>query len=158
MANYRLKCETAKINASPRAFLVYAADFLNAHKSYKSAKPFSPASYYLVCRSLELSLKAYLLANGVTRQEIKNQKMLGHDLQKLLQKAVTLKINSISSISPTQEQEIQKANGWYARKGFEYFELQNLVDGNETLPDMSVLIEIADQLIVDLKPLCLSVA
>lgn len=158
MTDYVLNCETAKINVSPTGFLVYATDFLNAYKSYKSANPFSPASYYLVCRSLELSLKAYLLASGVTRQEIKNTRQLGHDIQKLLQKAISLKINSISPISSMQEQEIQKANGWYTRKGFEYFELQNIVDGEETLPDLGALVKVADQLIVDLKPLCLSVA
>ena len=158
MANYRLSIEGTKINASATAFLVYAADFLNAHKSYKSTQPYSPASYFLVCRSIELSLKAYLLSKGVARKEIKSQKLLGHDLQKLLQKAVILNINSISSISPTQEQELEMANNWYDRKGFEYFEFQNIVDGNETLPNLSILVEIADQLIVDLKPFCLSVA
>lgn len=140
------------------AFLVYATDFLNAHKSYKSPKPFSPASYYLICRSLELSLKAYLLANGVTRKEIRNQKQLGHNLEKILQKAIDLNLYSISPISVKQEKEIKKANSWYARKGFEYFELQNIVDGKETLPDLIVLVEIAEKLTVDLKPLCLSVS
>ena len=158
MTNYVLKCEGGQINISPMGFLVYAVDFLNAHKSYNSEKPFSPASYYLVCKSLELSLKAFLLAYGVTRQEIKNQNKLGHDLQKLLQRAIELNINSVSPISIVQEQEILKANYWYARKGFEYFETRNISVSKETLPDLRMLVEVADRLAVDLKPLCLSVA
>jgi hypothetical protein len=158
MTDYVLNCEAGKINISPMGFLVYAADFLNAHKSHNSEKPFSPVSYYLVCRSLELSLKAFLLAHGVTRQEIKYQSKLGHNLQKLLQKAIELNINSVSPISIVQKDEILKANDWYVRKGFEYFELHNIADGKEKLPDLRVLVEAADQLVVNLKPFCLGVA
>lgn len=73
-------------------------------------------------------------------------------------KAKELGINTISPISDTQEEEIGKANGWYARKGFEYFELQNIVAGRETLPNLEVPIKIARCLVKNLKPLCLSVA
>jgi len=158
MTNYVLKAEPAHINVSPTGFLVYATDFLNAHESYKSDNAFSPASYYLVCRSLELSMKSFLLAKGMARQEIKDRRKYGHDLKKLLRKAKELGINTISPISDAQEEQIVKANDWYARKGFEYFELQNIVDGRETLPNLEVLIRIARCLVKDLKPLCLSVA
>lgn len=157
MVNYTLNAEPIHINVSPTGFLFYATDFLNAHESYKSDNPFSPVSYYLVCRSLELSMKSFLLAKGMTRQEIKNTKKYGHDLKKILRKAKELGINTISPISDTQEEQIVQANNWYARKGFEYFELQNIVDGRETLPNLEVLIKIARCLVKDLKPLCLNV-
>jgi hypothetical protein len=101
-------------------------------------------------------MKSFLLAKGITRQEIKNE--YGHDLQKILRKAKELGINTTSPISETQEEQIVKANDWYARKGFEYFELQNIVDGPETLPNLQALAEIARCLVKNLKPFCLSVA
>lgn len=156
MTNYISKAQPIHFNVSPTGFLVYATDFLNAYESYKSDIKFSPASYYLVCRSLELSMKSFLLAKGITRQEIKNE--YGHDLQKILRKAKELGINTTSPISETQEEQIVKANDWYARKGFEYFELQNIVDGPETLPNLQALAEIARCLVKNLKPFCLSVA
>ena len=158
MTNYVVHCEPAKIYVSPTGFLVYARDFLEAHKSHKPEKPFSPASYYLICRSLELSLKAFLLTKGVTRPEIRDRKKLGHNLQKILERAFELDINSVSPISSEQVLEIEKANNWYARKGFEYFEIKNIVDGKETLPDLNVLVEFAERLAIDLEPLCLSAA
>ena len=94
----------------------------------------------------------------MTRQEIRDMKKIGHDLKKILRKAKELGINTISPISDTQEEQIAKANDWYARKGFEYFELQNIVDGRETLPNLEELIKIARCLVNNLKPLSLSVA
>jgi len=41
----------------PTGFIIYAQDFLNSFKAYSPEKPFSPAKYYLICRSIELSLK-----------------------------------------------------------------------------------------------------
>jgi len=132
MTNYVLKAEPGHVYVSPTGFLVYAADFLNAYESYKSDKAFSPASYYLVCRSLELSMKSFFLAKGVTRQEIKDRNKYGHALKKLLSKAKELGINSISPISDAQEEQIVKANDWYVRKEFEYFDPQN-IGGQEGL-------------------------
>jgi len=103
-------------------------------------------------------MKSFLLAKGMTRQEIKDRRKYGHDLKKLLRKAEELGINKVSPISDAQEEQIVKANNWYARKGFEYFELQNIVDGRETLPNLEVLTKIARCLVKNLKPLCLSVA
>jgi len=117
MTNYVLKPEPIHIDVSPTGFLFYAADFLNAHAAHRSANAFSPPAYSLVCRSLELSIKSFLLAKGMTRQEIKNRRNYGHDLKKLLRKAKELGINEISPISDSQQEQINKANDWYAGKG-----------------------------------------
>lgn len=155
MTNYEIKADPLKIYISPAGFRVYAADFLNAHQSYRPSQPFSPTSYYLICHSLELSMKAFLLAKGMTRAEIK---CIGHNLAVLLKKVKELDIDTICSVSDAEAKEIRKANAWYLRKGFEYFELRNLKDGPKTLPDLKVLIKIAQSLVKDLEPLCLSVA
>ena len=91
----------------------------------------------------------------MTRKDIKDRKKFGHNLERLLNKAVEFEINTISPISPDQMLEIKKANGWYARKGFEYFEIRNIVDGRETLPDPNILVGLAERLVVDLKSICL---
>ncbi len=71
MTDYVLKAEKGHIFISPIGFLTYAKDFYNASEAYISEKPFSPSCYYLVCRSLELSLKAYLLTEGIKRNKLK---------------------------------------------------------------------------------------
>ena len=140
---------------SPMGFLVYSKDFYNARTSYNSENPFSPATYYLICRSIELSMKAYLLAKGVSRDELR-KRSLGHDLDKILKKAKELSLLSTVSITDAEQDHIAKANSWYARKGFEYFEIKNIVEGRSTLPDIQVLEQLARRLIEKLEPVCMA--
>lgn len=57
-----------------------------------------------------------------------------------------------------EEREINKANEWYHRKGFEYFDIQNLVQNRDMLPDLNVLLVLAEKLINTLEPICISSA
>jgi hypothetical protein len=67
MASKALFAESAKISAQTAAVGSY-----------------SPVPYFLYCRSLELVLKAYLLARGVSKG---NLNKFGHDLLKLVEEA-----------------------------------------------------------------------
>jgi len=157
MTNIVLKPETGKIFISPLGFLIYAEDFLKAYNKYDIDKSFTPVPYYLVCRSIELSLKGFLIAKGIKKNDLKSNN-LGHDLKKVLAEAIKKDLNSICLISDKQKQEIEKANNWYQRKGFEYFDLQNIIDGTKTLPNLKVLETVANKLISNLKPFCLNIA
>ena len=156
MANIVIQPKTAHITMGPTGFVVYAGDFLNAYKSFETDKPFSPAKYYLVCRSVELSLKSYLLLKNVPIRKVKYN--LSHDLHKILKKSKELGINAVVDIADNEKEEIEKANSWYNRKGFEYFDIQNIVEGIDTLPDLNVMSNLADRLINILKPICLASA
>jgi hypothetical protein len=150
-----IKASPFHVFISPLAFLGYSKDFYSAYTSYTSEDPFSPATYYLICRSLELSMKAYLLTEGVSRDQLK-KRSLGHDLDKILKKSKKLGLFSIVSMSDEEHVHIAKANSWYVRKGFEYFEIKNIVENCSTLPDIQVLERIANQLIEKLEPVCLA--
>jgi len=100
-------------------------------------------------------MKAYLLDKGVSRDELK-KRSLGHDLDKILKKAKELSLLSTVSITDAEQDHIAKANRWYARKGFEYFEIKNIVEGRSTLPDIQVLEQLAKRLIEKLEPVCMA--
>ncbi len=156
MANSVIQAETGHIKMGPTRFVIYAADFLNAYRSFETDKPFSPAKYYLVCRAVELSLKSFLLLKNVPIKEVKYD--LRHDLHKILRKSKKLGINAVVGNTGEERAEIEKANGWYNRKGFEYFDIQNIVESKSTLPDLNVMNDLADRLINTLKPICLASA
>jgi hypothetical protein len=148
--------QTARINIGPTGFIVYARDFLDGFKSYDPTVPFSPAKNYLVCRSIELSFKSFLSLKSERHNDLK--KKIGHDLHKALNKSKELGIQSTVRMSTEEESELMKANEWYHRKGFEYFDIQNIVAGRDTLPNLMVLLALAEKLVVTLEPICASSA
>jgi hypothetical protein len=155
MSGTTVKVKTAHIDIGPTGFIVYAKDYLEGYKAYNPEMPFSPAKYYLVCRSVELALKSYLSLKKIKIEMIKYK--LGHDLIKNLNRAKELNINRVVEISSAEEIEIEKANSWYNRKGFEYFDIKNIVE-SEALPELDVLLALSERLIRNLHPLCLSSA
>ncbi len=153
MANHVIEVESGHYFVSPLFFVNYAEDFLEASNSHFSLKPFSPVKYYLVCHSIELSLKAYLLLSGVSKNDIR-KRSLGHNLSNILEKCEELGIENIVQISNAQKIMLKELNEWYSRKGFEYFEVTNLVAGAGSLPDAEIAIELAALLISKLKEPC----
>lgn len=130
MGNVVIRPKTAHITMGPTGFIVYARDFLNAYESFETDQPFSPSKYYLVCRSLELSLKSCLLLKNVPMNKVKYK--FSHDLHRILRKSKELGIDSVVSIKDEEKFEIEKANSWYNRKGFEYFSIENIVESRGT--------------------------
>ncbi len=157
MATYTIKVETGHYHMSPFAFISYAEDFYEACISHTTKRPFSPTSYYLASHSIELSLKAFLLLQGISRDALR-KKSLGHDLHKILKKCKELGISQYFNITDKHSHNIEKLNKWYWRKGFEYFEIQNLVDSHKELPDLVDAQTLASELITSLKRPCLNEA
>src|SRR5690349_5221260 len=87
---------TATVRMSPVGFGLYAEEFLKAGESIPEQSQargntvFTPVPYYLFCRALELVLKAFLLAQHQSLDELKNR--YRHDLGKLWRKANDLKL------------------------------------------------------------------
>jgi len=59
------------LHINPLGFHRYASEFLRAAQDFRMNDGFSPVPYYLVCRSIELALKAFLLAKGIPEGEVK---------------------------------------------------------------------------------------
>jgi hypothetical protein len=154
MGNVVIKAPPMVLNISPLGFHRYAAEFLRAAHDFQGNGGFSPVPYYLFCRSTELALKAFLLAKGIPKKSLK-ERNLGHDLEKVLKKAISMGLAEVISISPRHMEELRKANNYYASKGFEYFEVIKAATGHQNLPDLPILSDLASLLVSKLEPICL---
>ncbi len=143
---------TGHVHLTPIIYHSYAEQYLAACRTAEAAPGFSPVPYYLCCRSLELSVKAYLLKRGVTVNELKK---LGHDLLRNLTKAQSIGLSGILTITPAEQCELTKANAYYAKKDFEYGHLARLVKGYPDLPALKVLVGLAARFVQVLEPVCL---
>ena len=97
-----------------------AGEFLAAAQSLHSANA-SPSRplYFLICQSIEPSLKAYIRSCGAAREQLKK---IGHDLEKALNRAQSEKLSQFFSVTPDQEQAIRMINPYYAGKDLQYTE------------------------------------
>jgi hypothetical protein len=154
--NLVIKAEPGIIHISPFGFFHYGKEFLDAAKGFKQSAYYSPAPYFLYCRSIELFLKAFLLAKGVPKKHLPKRNLYWHDLEKILKKAQDLSLSAFVKITPEQEKEISKANRYYAFKGFEYFEVIKGVKAYPELPDLLFLEKVASELVTHLESFCLN--
>ncbi len=153
MSDIVVKVPTLHLYISPFGFHRYASEFLKAAKGFQKTNAFSPVPYYLFSRSIELSLKAFLLTKGFSKRTLKEK--FGHDLEEALNKSVSLGLDDIVVISCLYKDNIKKANNYYASKGFEYFEVCKAVMGYPNLPSLDVLSEIASTLVSKLEQICI---
>ncbi len=147
---------TGHVNVSPFGFHRYASQFADVAQNARSllADGFSPVPYFLYCRSVELVLKGYLLARGLSKARLK--KNFGHNLCNLFREAKDRGLAAEVLISPVWEVEIGKANAYYNDKGFEYFEVAKAVGGYPDLPSLDTLAEMCSVLLRGTEQTCLN--
>ena len=126
----------------------YAEDFLSAAITFDVPKNrFSPIPYYLICHSIELSLKSYLFTAGFSK---KDRKKMSHDLVHALREAQGNGIGHYIVISSMETEAVFRANQLYSRKEFEYFEsLETIYDPHDF--DIEVLKSLARRLIESIE-------
>ena len=151
--NIVVKVQTIDVKESPLGFHRYASDVLRAADVFESGDGSSPVPYFLHCRVIELALKAFLLAKGFPKKDLKGK--LGHNLEKALNSAVRNGLQSEVTIEPKHVDVIKKANAYYADKGFEYFELGRVVVGSKGLPYLKILADVSSRLVSGLKDVCM---
>jgi len=149
-----IKAEPIVFNIGPSGFHRYAQEFMRAEKTFQITDSFSPVPYYLLCRSIELSLKAYLLLKGYKIKYLKTK--IGHNLKKLLKKAKELNIEEVITIPTEESDNIFKANLYYEKKGFEYFFVIDAFTGYKELPDIELLRSVSTRLVEKLYQPCLN--
>lgn len=108
----------------------YAGDFLDAADAFEPPKNrFSPVPYFLICRSIELSLKSFLFTVGFNWKE---RKSLNHDLENALSSAEDNGLSTYIEITSDDRDVLRKANRLYPKKEFEYFEsLETVYDPHD---------------------------
>jgi hypothetical protein len=106
-------------------------------------------SYYLISHSIELALKAFLRGNGISLDELKNFKKLGHDLEKLLERAVSLELELYLMLSQKDKFAISEINEYYKNKELEY-----IVTGYKSYPKIEFLISFNGKLLNGIRQFC----
>lgn len=146
--NYIMKAQTLHISLTPSLFIKYAKDGFEAAQFFKNKKYFSPVPYYLYCRSIELSLKAFLLHNSKKLDELKSRKY-GHNLGKILEEAKKYNLSKLLNVTSLEENELQKASALYdnPNKAFEYSRVIDAVHGYNNFPKLKIIKRLAKKLL-----------
>lgn len=142
-------------------FHKYAAEYLEAGKLFVQSREksfgYTPVPYFLYSKSIELSLKAYLLSKKFPKKEL-GSRGINHDLEKALSEAKLMQIEKLIAFTLKDEETIKKANSYYKSKGFEYCEKAEIIskamNGYPDLPDLNCLENLATKLVINLEEHC----
>lgn len=149
--NIVIKTRLIKFNITPFGFHEYASDYLDTADKWTSESKYSPVPYFLYCRTIELGLKAFLLAKGKNLKYVKDS--VGHDLTLGLKNARLNNLDDIVETTDIEKEQIEVANKYYKTKGFEYFFVSNHITGLKGLPKLDTLKEYSHKLLNKIKPL-----
>jgi len=124
-----------------------AREFLEAAQLVRREKPvtFRP-TYFLVCQSLELSLKAYLRGSGYSDEQLRR---IGHNLDQCVSAAKATGVEGYVRLSEADIAAVAAINPYYQFKDFQYS-----VSGYKSFPHPDVLMELAERLWQGLRPFC----
>jgi hypothetical protein len=132
---------------TPSGFLIHAKEFFEAAQLILSRRDsVSLPSYFLLGRSIELALKAFLLSRGLEAKELKSRKF-GHDLDALLDKALALGIEDELSITELEEGALRLLNYDYLDKRLEY----RITNRTYALPFIDITTQIAQKLAYEMQ-------
>ena len=130
-----------EVNASPEAFHIYAGHYYKCKQDFKPPDDYpSSLAYFLLCRAIELELKARLLRNW-RQSRVKGK--IGH---RLLDAYNALDAQD-QTLSQSEVAVLTEADAIYSRKSFEYFVPTDALTGFSRYPDLEMLDAIAKKLI-----------
>jgi hypothetical protein len=145
MENIIIKTEPGYFYITPVGFFAYAKDFHSAGVQWKTERNYSPVPYFLFCRSIELGLKAFVLAKGEKLSFVR--KRISHDIYKAFKRALHHSLESFLITTESERKEIIAANKYYSDKGFEYFSLEIFLGSKSDLPDLQILRQYSEKLL-----------
>ena len=134
-------------------FHIEGRQYFEAGEAIRVDGGISRLQYFLICRSIELSLKSFLITRDI-QWDFKGKD--GHSLKKHLYDAKAFGLYDHVHLTGEQEKVITDADKYYASKGFEYMDgsmIFKACTGYKGLPPIDPLIEIARRLTTDLKPI-----
>lgn len=126
----------------------FAYEFLNAalHEHARAHHRIDPdissvPAMYLIGHGIELSLKAYLLSQGMTAKDLRKLGKNGHDLLAAWDAAILRGLQYDLSFKSGDRLALQLLNDRYATKEFEY-----ITTGAVSWPKFGVLVSVASRL------------
>lgn len=134
---------TAPGITSPFGLLRFAEQYrVAAVVVHQAAHPdqFSNPAFMLIGQSIELSLKAFLLARGVTLEKLKF-KPYGHDLERLLSEAILRRLDRLVTLHSFHQGAIKAVSPIYRDHEFRY-----IVTGTRTIPEWGFVSHAAAEL------------
>lgn len=134
---------TSHQGETPEGFLKHAQEFWRAAKLVlNDAEGVSLPAYFLLGRSIELSLKAFLLHRGMAISDLRSKKKYGHDLGKLLKRARDEGLEQHIQLQEIDRGVIDLLAYDYAEKRLEY----RVTGGTYYLPLLEPTLNIAQKL------------
>jgi hypothetical protein len=128
-------------NLAPDAFHRWATHYRKCRMDFQCPHRFSPVPYFLLCRAIELEIKARHLKR-MTQLEVK--KKFGHNLEE----AYDALDSTEKGLTQIEENTLRRASKIYNdNKGFEYFDPQDALTGYKRFPDLALLDSMASKLI-----------
>ena len=128
------------VNISPDAFHRWATDYLQCKRDFRSPDRFSPVPYFLLCRAIELEIKARHLKH-VEQKDVKYK--YWHSLIKAY-KALDSDEKILSQI---EEEALGIASEIYSKKDMEYFNPRDALTAYKRFPDLESLESITSKII-----------
>lgn len=127
-------------NLSPMAFRKWARQYYECAAPLLTRTEFSPVPYFLLCRAIELELKAEHLE---TKRQPEVKKDFGHHLEKSYAALPAHR----QTLDGGELDVLKRANDVYSSKGFEYFNPEHAVRGYSQYPDLESLNNITRKLL-----------
>jgi hypothetical protein len=141
---------TAHVRITPIAYFSRAEEFLKAGNLLKQAEGrTTPVAAFLFCRTCELALKAYLLARGNRRSDVKRWI---HDLDRLLVESYARGIDAVIVLSAQEKAILAQINQEYVAHELAYFEIASLAKSR--VPSIEALGDIARRLVEAVRDGC----
>jgi hypothetical protein len=136
---------TETFDRSPAlGFWKFAWEYTEAAKKVVGESELKHVAYYLICHSIELTLKAFLRAKG---EEIEDLKKLGHDLEAALREAERLGLGELCPIESSSRLILMLRNIPHEDKGFEYVFLLPELPELTSRRHMEVIFDVAKDLL-----------
>jgi hypothetical protein len=133
-------------NMSPDAFHRYATHYLKCRRDFQCPDKFSPVPYFLLCRAIELEIKARHLKH-------KTQKQVKDDFSHDLEKAYNALEPNDKTLNKEEEGTLRLASDIYSKKDFEYFSPKDALTGYKRFRGLELKLDsIASKLIETFQP------
>ena len=142
MSDQAIGMSPIEVNLSPDAFHRWATHYYKCKQDFKPPHPFSPVPYFLLCRAIELEIKARHLA-AKKQSQVKTE--YGHNIMRAYEHLD----REHKILSDNELEVLKRANEIYSAKGFEYFMPMDALTGYSRYPDLQSLDEIVRKLIGD---------
>ena len=125
---------TGHVKLSPLMFHEYARQYIHCESLFSATVSHSPIPYFLLCRAIELELKARHL-DLTSLAKVKRQ--FGHSLVKSYDALPP----AAKNLNSAERGVLQHASSIYdvPRKGFEYVTMWDAVTGMREFPDLATL-------------------